>query len=55
MKNLSSYCGLVDAKVRASDKNLPVICVKVAIKGETNNFLVGTSSVSIVATCGLIK
>ena len=26
MKNLSSYCGLVDAKIRASDKDLPVIC-----------------------------
>ena len=24
MTNLSSYCGLVDAKIRASDKNLPV-------------------------------
>ena len=24
MNNLSSYCGLVDAKIRASDKNLPV-------------------------------
>ena len=24
MKNLSSYCGLVDAKIRASDKDLPV-------------------------------
>ena len=24
MKNLSSYCGLVDAKIRASDKGLPV-------------------------------
>ena len=24
MNNLSSYCGLVDAKVRASDKDLPV-------------------------------
>ena len=23
MKNLSSYCGLVDAKIRASDKDLP--------------------------------
>ena len=22
--NLSSYCGLVDAKIRASDKDLPV-------------------------------
>ena len=26
MKNLSSYCGLVDAKIRASDKDLPVPC-----------------------------
>ena len=24
MNNLSSYCGLVNAKVRASDKDLPV-------------------------------
>ena len=24
MKNLLSYCGLVDAKIRASDKDLPV-------------------------------
>ena len=24
MNNMSSYCGLVDAKTRASDKNLPV-------------------------------
>ena len=24
MKNLPSYCGLVDAKIRASDKDLPV-------------------------------
>ena len=24
MNNLSSYCGLVDAKTRASDKDLPV-------------------------------
>ena len=26
MSNLSSYCGLVDAKIRASDKDLPVTC-----------------------------
>ena len=26
MNNLSSYCGLVYAKIRASDKDLPVIC-----------------------------
>ena len=25
MNNLSSYCGLVDARKRASDKDLPVI------------------------------
>ena len=25
MNNLSSYCGLVDAKISASDKDLPVI------------------------------
>ena len=24
MNNLPSYCGLVDAKIRASDKDLPV-------------------------------
>ena len=24
INNLSSYCGLVDAKIRASDKDLPV-------------------------------
>jgi hypothetical protein len=27
MNNLSSYCGLVDAKVRASDKGLPLIII----------------------------
>ena len=26
MNNLSSYCGLVDAKIRSSDKDLPVSC-----------------------------
>ena len=26
MNNLSSYCGLVDAKIRDSDKDLPVEC-----------------------------
>ena len=25
MNNLSSYCGLVDARISASDKDLPVI------------------------------
>ena len=27
MSNVSSYCGLVDAKIRASDKDLPVAVV----------------------------
>ena len=26
MNNLLSYCGLIDAKIRASDKDLPVAC-----------------------------
>ena len=29
MNNLSSYCGLVDAKIRASDKDLPVTKIKI--------------------------
>ena len=28
MNNLSSYCGLVDTKIRASDKDLPVKLVQ---------------------------
>ena len=28
MYNLSSYCGLVDAKIRTSDKDLPVKLAK---------------------------
>jgi hypothetical protein len=28
MNNLSSYCGLVDAKLRASHKDLPVDCIR---------------------------
>ena len=31
MNNLSSYCGLVDAKIRASDKDLPVLDIFVLI------------------------
>ena len=29
MNNLSSYCGLVDAKIGSSDKDLPVHCTTV--------------------------
>ena len=34
MNNLSSYCGLVDAKLRASDKDLPVLLKIVSILKE---------------------
>ena len=27
MNNLLSYCGLIDAKIRASDKDLPVFTI----------------------------
>ena len=29
MNNMSSYCGLVDAKIRASDKDIPVLSMKI--------------------------
>ena len=32
MNNLSSYCGLVDAKKRASNKDLPVQVIKFGTK-----------------------
>ena len=36
-ENLSSYCGLlVDAKIRASDKDLPVLDYLVALQREDN-------------------
>ena len=37
MNNLSSYCGLVDAKIRASDKDLPVLtfCHQKGNKGKS--------------------
>ena len=28
MNNLLSYCGLVDAKIRPSDKDLPVLAIE---------------------------
>ena len=40
MNNLSSYCGLVDAKIRASDKDLPVLLTTEVstgcLKGKSN-------------------
>ena len=36
MNNMLSYCGLVDAKIRASDKDLPVWEIKaIGDKGRT--------------------
>ena len=35
MNNLSSYCGLVDAKIRASDKDLPVTSESGAMSSST--------------------
>ena len=39
MNNLSSYCGLVDARIRASDKDLPVykpsFDIRIAVVFET--------------------
>jgi hypothetical protein len=32
MNNLSSYCGLVDAKIRASDKDLPVMEIPITCR-----------------------
>ena len=33
MNNLFSYCGLVDTRIRASDKDLPVLCHTVQCGG----------------------
>jgi hypothetical protein len=35
MNNLLSYCELIDAKIRASDKDLPVLRVDLKIAGFT--------------------
>ena len=43
MKNLLSYCGLVDAKIKASDKDLPVC----PIMSEACNWIVFNSHVHI--------
>ena len=40
MNNLPSYCGLVDAKIRASDKDLPVhICETILHKNKEGNLV----------------
>ena len=54
MNNLSSYCGLVDAKIRASDKNLPVCGIGYPV---VETFIYGTgkslSEVLIFASTNL--
>ena len=42
MNNLLSYCGLIDAKIRASDKDLPVYRTRLAgvqFQKKPNHFL----------------
>ena len=46
MNNLLSYCGLVDAKIRASDKDLPVSHVTKAISLHDNRGIVRDVSCS---------
>ena len=41
MNNLSSYCGLVDAKIRASDKDLPVKNIK-AFEDQSSSYGIST-------------
>ena len=35
MNNLLSYCGLIDAKIKASDKDLPVLSIDTLTDNET--------------------
>ena len=52
MNNLSSYCGLVDAKIGASDKDLPVSLHCTALWLETINMYVETWCVEILMNEG---
>ena len=63
MNNPLSYCGLVDVKIRASDKNLPVRkCLNLSklachyhnlLKKDTKTFLIERSSrVDVPLACG---
>ena len=45
MNNMSSYCGLVDEKVRTSDKYLPV---KRSKNPDLNNTLFGVNQLEIL-------
>ena len=44
MKNLSPYCGLVDARIRASDKDLPVAMNSVLASRAPGDFLHNSKS-----------
>ena len=46
MNNLMSYCGLVDARIKASDKDLPVSC-SLSIRQEIYKGALGTIAVPI--------
>ena len=50
MYNLSSYCGFVDAKIRASDKDLPVSvdCFKICQINQWRTRLKNLSNCSIL-------
>ena len=58
MNNLSSYCGLVDAKIRPSDKDLPVPelidldeeIVEFVIEGEEDKIESTPSSTSMICS-----
>ena len=39
MNNLLSYCGLIDAKIRASDKDLPAHYIHMLAIGQRNLFI----------------
>ena len=54
MNNLSSYCGLVDAKIRASDKDLPVH-KKQGIVNITWNLLAATKNSLICKILPLVN
>ena len=43
MNNLLSYCELIDAKIRASDKDLPVLRIDLKIAGFTKFFMLDLS------------
>ena len=39
MNNLSSNCGLVDAKIRGSDKDLPVLALQIRFEAKSKEII----------------